>query len=524
MSEAVPLLPDDLDPTFSSIQSPSKIRARITGNNNSFPHNESTDLHRVQRDASTQNLNRCCKRNVVRQKRPPKYSIAFIASTWGFLTNVERAIILPTMWLYFQTYWGNEVAKNFYGSTLAAFSLSILIATPLFGYAGHANVNVRHLLMFANFMEVIGNLAYLLPYSPWFVFFGRLIAGVGASCESPMYADLTRSTEESERTPFIIVLLLSRQVGLIIGPAFTLILHQMTIAIGPVQIGVYNGPGLVMAVLWVVHTMFIFFTYPHLDKSGELVDDLQPNEAASSPTEATSKHSRQPSDSRIQISFAGYGQYHILTLYLIIFSAYFCVMSLESVLSPVANRFFKWGEVEVSYVYIGSSVLVIIVSGLMHLMSRCMEDRTLVLLGLFFLTVSYAFLSFVMHSVLTMTKALGATLVVVGVGIHVIGMPFPLAITESLYTKFIPSQQLDKAQTILRTIINVAFLLGPYVGGSLEGKPTIVFCSMLALVALPFFMLLIRFNKFRVPREPSSPRAEGSAKAAKSLDPHLSAF
>ncbi|BHF59063.1 hypothetical protein SprV_0100201800 [Sparganum proliferum] len=150
-------------------------------------------------------------------------------------------------------------------------------------------------------------------------------------------------------------------------------------------------------------------------------------------------------------------------------SAYFCVMSLESVLSPVANRFFKWGEVEVSYVYIGSSVLVIIVSGLMHLMSRCMEDRTLVLLGLFFLTVSYAFLSFVMHNVLTMTKALGATLVVVGVGIHVIGMPFPLAITESLYTKFIPSQQLDKAQTILRTIINVAFLLGPYVGGSLEG-------------------------------------------------------
>ncbi|VDN25140.1 unnamed protein product [Dibothriocephalus latus] len=468
MSDAVPLLTDDLEPVFTSIQSPSKIRARITGNNNSFSNNEDADLHRVQRDASNQNLNNCCKRNVVRQKRPPKYAIAFIASTWGFLTNVERAIILPTMWLYFKTYWSDEVAKSFYGPTLAAFSLSILITTPLFGYAGHANVNVRYLLMFANLMEVIGNVAYLLPYSPWFVFFGRLIAGVGASCESPMYADLTRATDESERTPYIIVLLLSRQVGLIIGPAFTLILHQMTIEIGPVQISVYNGPGLVMAVLWVVHTLLIFFFYPHLDKFGQVVEDSRPGEATSSPTEATPKHSRQPSDSRIQAAFAGYGQYHIVTL--------------------------------------------------------CMEDRSLVLLGLFFLTVAYAFLSFVLHNILSMSKTLGATLVVVGVAIHVIGMPFPLAITESLYTKFIPPQQLDKAQTILRTIINVAFLLGPYVGGSLEGKPTIVFCTMMVLVALPFLMLLIRFNKFRVPREPSSPRADGSPKATKSTDPHLSAF
>ncbi len=506
MSDVVPLLPESYDTMSSPTQVSSKLRARTTGpSNTSNSINEIGHSRHRREGSNTQDSGHCCKKNPPTHKTAPKYPIAFIASTWGFLTNIERAIILPTMWLYFVKYWGEDTAANFYGSTLGVFSLSILIATPLFGYAGHAKVNVKVLLLLANFMEVVGNLAYLFAGSPWLVFIGRLVAGLGASCEPPMYADLTRSTEFHERTPFIIVLLLSRQVGLIFGPAFTLILNHLDLHVFDMKISVYNGPGLVMACLWVLHSILIVMFYPSLDKSGAYSDEAQKN---------ASNSNNNACDAR----FGGFKQYHFIALYATTFASYYSVMALESVLSPLANRAFNWGAVEVSYIYIAASVLIIVVSGLMHLMSKCIEDRKLIVIGLGFLVLAYVYLTAVIFSLDTLGES-GKFLVVIGVAIHVIGMPFPLAISESLYTKFVPATRLDQAQTILRTVINVAFLVGPYVGGSLQAHPFAVFMSMLFINLIPLLLFIGNFSAFKVTSEM---QVENGPVATRSTEPHLS--
>lgn len=512
MSDVVPLLPEAFEPPSSPVHVAGKLRARTTGPFSASNGNDEPGLPRHRRDGSNaQDPSRCCKKNPPTQKMPPKYPIAFIASTWGFLTNIERAIILPTMWLYFKNSWGEDTAAKFYGSTLGVFSLSILIATPIFGFAGHSKVSVKVLLLVANFFEIVGNLAYLFAKSPWLVFIGRLIAGLGASCEPPMYADLTRSTEFHERTPFIIVLLLSRQVGLIFGPAFTLILNKLDLEVFDTKVSVYNGPGLVMTCLWVLHSILIFFFYPSLDKTGVYMDEAQKVYSTNtSPSESTSV---DRAGARADIRFAGFKQYSFITLYATTFASYYSVMALESVLSPLANRAFDWGAVEVSYIYIAASVLIILVSSLMHLMSKCVEDRKLIVIGLGFLVLAYVYLTAVIFTLDSLGEW-GKVMVVVGVAIHVIGMPFPLAISESLYTKFVPSTRLDQAQTILRTVINVAFLVGPYVGGSLHAHPSAVFLSMLFMNLIPFLMFLARFRSFQVTPEMQMDNAPASSRTA----------
>lgn len=513
MSDSVPLLPEGFDTTASPILSDNNIRARTTGPLILQGASDDTVLQRHRREESTgQEPSRCCKKTSPNQRKA-KYPIALVASTWGLLTNIERAIIIPTMWLFFIKYWGPDTAAEFYGSTLGVFSFSILIATPLFGYAGHYGISVKFLLLVANLLEVLGNLAYLCAHGPWAVFAGRLLAGIGASCEPPMYADLTRSTEISERTPFIIVLLLSRQVGLIFGPAFTLILERLNLKIFDMEVNVYNGPGLVMACLWIIHSILIVIFYPSLDKSGAFTDD-----ASKIAQTTTTKPTESASINKAEVRFAGFRQYSFLTLYSITFVSYYSVMALESVLSPVANRAFGWGPVEVSYIYIAASILVIFVSGIMHFLSKCIEDRKLIFIGLCFLVTSYLYLTVVIFTLDSLGEW-GKFLVVTGVGIHVIGMPFPLAISESLYTKFVPAPRLDHAQTILRTVINVAFLVGPFVGGSLQAHPTVVFLSMLLLNLIPLTMLLSRFSEFRVTTETPSERPPASSRSS---DSHLS--
>lgn len=536
MCDREPLLPGS-DELLPSSARPGNLRSRIQ----TQPFSAGPDQEvKTKPDALNKNQ-RCCQQRSVEQRRSPKYSIAFVAATWGFLTNIERAIILPTMWLYFQTSWGHETATNFYGSTLAAFSFSILIATPLFGYAAHANVRVKILLILANLLEVAGNIAYLLADRPWVVFLGRLIAGLGASCESPMYADLTRATTAEERTPFIIILLVSRQVGLVFGPACTLILHRLDLKIGHVSVSVYNGPGLVMACLWFFHSILILVLYPNLDKHGNVIERHQRTPSEVLDCNRT-KHRRGGSKERTSqfemhkdpisetcgfsvtrkgSEFSSYLQYHIMTLFAITFASYFCVMSLESVLSPVADRFFMWSEIEVSYVYLGASVLVLLVSAGLHLLSKCFEDRKLILWGLIILLCSYAWLTIVLYYLESLSINSGSTLMVVGVAIHVLGMPFPLAISESLYTKLIPKEDLDQAQSVLRTVINVAYLAGPFAGGSLEHRPTLVFMMMFLITFIPTLLMLFRLSSFRPPSDQQITSSDSSVSRPRSPDSHI---
>ncbi|VEL35491.1 unnamed protein product [Protopolystoma xenopodis] len=477
----------------------------------------------------------------------PKFWISFSAATWGFLTSVERSVILSTLFLYFKTYWNAEAAQNFYGATMSAFSLAILIMTPVFGLLAHAGLRVKVILLLSDQLEIVGNLLYLIGTSPWLVLLGRFISGAGASCEPPLYADIARVTSLEERTPIIVTILVSRQCGLMFGPAFTLILHNMNVTIAGFSLSVYNGPGLLMAGLWILHTLVVLLTYPNIDDVGRVIDsslnkltsrDLQnccscyqtcPQAAGSSSYNETGSlqlsdcaedtHLIPPSDETTGgqsnycrcglASLRPYSAYNLVTMYAVSFAVYFCFMSLEAVLPPVANRYFDWNEVEVSYVYLGAGGLVLVFCAVLHFLTQCCSDRSLVLAGCATLVVSYIWLAVCCATLTTAPLSTAIPLTMIGIAIHVAGMPLATACSESLYSKLVKVVDMNRAQAILRTVINVAFLLGPFFGGTLHYIALWVFTVMAIMMSIPVLLLALRFNDFLV--VPVSPTSSASS-------------
>lgn len=461
-----------------------------------------------------------------------KVWMGFTASTWGFLSSVERAVILPTLYLYLKGYWSVEAADTYYGVTMAAFSLSILVMTPIYGCASYAGVRVKTLLLFANLLEIIGNVIYLFAGSPMAVLFGRLVSGIGASCEPPLYADIVRATNRDERTGYIIVLLLTRQIGLIFGPSFTLMMDKMDYRVANFIISVYNGPGLLMAVLWFLHSLIILVSYPNVDKNGRLITldkqsnrcccrcccccccdvhywlDIGPSGSSSGDLQPMLSDTPEPNRTNVSVrstSLQAYQTYPILTLYAVTFATYFCFMSLEAALPPVANHIFGWSEVQTSYVYLAASILIIVVVILLRILNSCYTDRTLLLAGLIIMVISYVWLTVVVYVLPDIPQSVGIPILLTGIAVHVLGLPFAFAYSESLYTKLAPISDMDRAQSIFRTVINVAFLIGPYVGGSLIYKPSLVFLSMSVISAMPMLLVINRFGDFNVSDRPGSP-------------------
>nr|VZI22903.1 unnamed protein product [Spirometra erinaceieuropaei] len=436
----------------------------------------------------------CCHSKTV----PKKYAITILTALWGLFTNIERAIILPTMWLYFTTYWSEDTAKKFYGATMAAFSLSVLLFTPLYGYAAHRGVHTKYLIVLANLIEILGNLAYLIAQQPWVVLAGRFISGIGGSCDTPMYADLARTTTVRERTPYVAVTYVFKQIGIVFGPACTLLMHKLHWTMGDFTLSVYNGPGLLMACLWCLHTILVIFFYPLVKKPPHPGSDVPSEKQELVLNDKTKvRNKRGCCDSECE-KLKVYRTYPVLSMFVMVLTAYFCVMSLETVLSPVVNHYFNWDEVKVSYVYLGASGVLIMMCFILHFLSKRIEDRRLALVGFILLVLAYALLVFVTAFLQYTTELVGIPLILTGILIHVVGMPLALAVTESLYTKKVPRDDLDRALAYLRCVANLGFLLGPLEGGVFVAYSYLVFLGNFILSVISLGLIAGRYSEFKV--------------------------
>uniref|UniRef100_A0A1I8H7W4 MFS domain-containing protein n=1 Tax=Macrostomum lignano TaxID=282301 RepID=A0A1I8H7W4_9PLAT len=438
---------------------------------------------------SDQPVNRCCDSMAdccCCRCLTAKLRVVLIGSTWGLLTGVERAIILPTLWLYFYNKFDMSAAVRFYGATLAAFNISALVCTPLFGWLSQRNyVRVKFLLIAANQLEIAGNLLYFVAPQPWLIFLGRFVAGVGAGAEPPLYADVVRVTTKKERTGVIVYLLLARQFGLIAGPALTLLMHPLRYKVKKFVIDVYNSPGLFMALLWAVHTIAIIAIYPTISHSrfaggngdevaAESTDTSQKpsrsasydalHEASSQVAEAEPQQQQQQQQQQedqpscfSMDKMKLYLKIDTFAMLFVTFSSYFNLMALEAVLPPAANRYFGWDEFNTSL------------------------------------------------------PTLYITLVLLGITGHVIGMPFTFALPESLYTKSVPVGEMDIAQGVFRSVIALSILVGPLIGGLLQFVPWLVFLSMLVLSVFSLLLTLRAYRSLDYPGEATEDEPQDNA-------------
>ncbi|XP_057377056.1 uncharacterized protein LOC130698432 [Daphnia carinata] len=457
-------------------------------------------------------------------------AFATVAS-YLFLTGLENAIILPTAWRYLMFLGANQ--EYLLGVTVSGFSASAAIAGLIGGrLADSFPSKTKNIVVTAVLAMILGNTMYLIGGSVVYVIMGRVLCGLGSGAGAALLAEVCRTTSSRERTSVLSVCSGLRQVGLLIGPGFQIILEYFNFTLfgGALVVQPFNAPGLFMAVLWICFLMFVLALYQNLDVEYKY-EMLRKEHNGLDVRESMDGHSIELSTSRetilaqeddqpsiaarrwyfIEENFnretaphpATYSTYineflHDDTVVLFGMTAilFFGQVSIETIIPPLFSRLFDYTSFETSLVYMVGGGFSIAIYLLVSVTTKWTTDTYLVLFG------------WLMH-ILGFTWCLiwlpriqpGDTdkmpVLLIGVMFLYVGFPVAAVGTTSLLSKCVSLRVQGIAQGFRRLATFSGLILGPLWGGATLHKPDLQLSVPLLLLLILGAMFSFSFKKIR---------------------------
>ncbi|CAG0914936.1 unnamed protein product [Notodromas monacha] len=183
----------------------------------------------------------------------------FLIYASTFIQGMEIAVVLPTAWKYLRR-------LGVHDETFLGFLISSVFSGLFVGHCVDRSENTRKVLLYLNLCQIFGHCLYFVGMHPWVLLAARFMCGFGSGIGSACFSELGRASKVSERTLVMTVAFAMRQIGIMVGPMFTLALHRVDTRIGSFIIDEESSAGLVMASLWTVFQCLIFFLYSNVGR------------------------------------------------------------------------------------------------------------------------------------------------------------------------------------------------------------------------------------------------------------------
>ncbi|XP_078119967.1 major facilitator superfamily domain-containing protein 8 [Sander vitreus] len=445
------------------------------------------------------------------------------------LSGIEYAVILPTIWRYLQIF---EAPPYFLGLGLSAFSLSGLLTGPLFGLWSDRSKTTKSIILFSNLFEIAGNFMYFIGYSKWLLLCSRLVAGVGAGAGSSIFGFLTQSTRPEERAGVFAAIMACRQAGLLVGPAFNLFLRLCDFKLGPFIVNKYTSPGIFMCLLWVLLQFVVLALYrdvPPISSEGGVVmvemkqaqDDEEEVLLLGSDEESVHTYRAVNSDqletsasSELQLvhgassvsdpykNFSASRELlreEVVVLLTAQFITLFNQTALETMVTPLTQRHFSFGELGNSLMYSLCGVEVILGFFFVRWLSRKVADRAMLAVGLVICCTACIWcLIFLCNPRGGYGWELSAF--IIGVFLQLLGLPFVAVSQVSLFSKITAEKTQGFSQGIRRSVGGLATILGPLWAGGLTENLYVMLGMMLALLIMITIMTVLSYDRLTEPR------------------------
>ncbi|XP_048460337.1 uncharacterized protein mfsd8l1 [Rhincodon typus] len=454
------------------------------------------------------------------------------------VSGIEYAVILPTIWAYLQTL---HAEPYFLGLGLSAFSFSGLIASPIFGRVSDSTRKTKAIILFANLFEIAGNFMYFMGYSKWLLLSSRLVAGIGTGAGACIFGYLTRSTTTEERATVFAVVMAARQAGLLVGPGFNLFLRLCNFKLGPFEVNKYTSPGLFMCLMWIILQVIIIFMYydlplvtknnsqrtvieeeeeplVHGDVNHEAAENnqygsineheklcVQPTDELDGENSRVDEYQYIPNghiDENYKMNDNPFHNFSATKEYLreevvVVLTAQFITLfnqtALETMVTPITQKYFHFGELENSLMYCICGVEVIVGFFLVRWLSTKFADRVILAVGLLICNISCIWcLIFLANPKGSFAMLL--TEFVVGVFLQILGLPFVAVSQVSLFSKVTAEKTQGFSQGFRRSIGGLATILGPMWAGGLTNNLYIMLGVMMGLLTLLTIMMVLSYS------------------------------
>ncbi|XP_047229851.1 major facilitator superfamily domain-containing protein 8 isoform X1 [Girardinichthys multiradiatus] len=478
-----------------------------------------------------------------RKKKLTYFTIGLIF----LFSGVEYAVILPTIWRYLQTL---EADPYFLGLALSAFSLSGLLSGPLFGYWSDRTRTTKKIILFSNLFEIIGNFMYFMGYSKWLLLSSRLVAGIGTGAGSSIFGFLSRSTASEDRATVFAAVMVCRQAGLLIGPAFNIFLRLCDFHLGPFVVNKYTAPGLFMFLLWILLQLAVVFMYwdlPPMERrmtycssknngeenvhgfdEDEVEEEVRPlitsqefvasyssvmtsslsksavsNNSLNHIHSSLESHVATPSHElhrsfRNSSSCQEFLRENVVVLLVAQFITLFNQTVLETMVTPLTQKYFNFKELENSVMYCLGGVVVIAGFLFVRWLSQHVAERVVLAIGLTICNISCIW------CLIFLANPLGGfswqlTEFIIGVFLQVLGLPFVAVAQVSLFSKVTSERSQGFSQGVRRSVGGLATILGPLWAGGLTEHMYVMMGAMVTLLVMLTIMLAFSYKRLVEP-------------------------
>ena len=184
--------------------------------------------------------------------------------------GTEYSIIIPSLWFYLTDVIKVKEAKTFYGVILAVYYISAIIGSFTITWIADRTRRIRLIMLILIMCEVIGNILYSVPTSPYFPLIGRFIQGLGDINMSIITAEIARSFQTQDICPKISTIVTCFSITFVIAPAMNVAFKYIDINVLGWQINYGNLPGLFMAVCFICVLITTYFFVSDLSKEYDL--------------------------------------------------------------------------------------------------------------------------------------------------------------------------------------------------------------------------------------------------------------
>lgn len=460
---------------------------------------------------------------------------------FAFLTGCDFAVIIPTLWDRLNIDFNATGA--FMGIVISSYSFSGVICGLLMGKLSDHTIKTKPFYLIAIVLAAIGHLLYFFGINKYFILIARLISGLSLGASTVALAYVARTTSEKERIGVISIIMASRQMGLMFGPAFNIFLRKTNFVIfDQFVVNRKTAPGLFMASLWTICFVIMSIVYRDFDYK---------NKRRSSKTEQEldeQENQEQLHFKDLKTYKSNFFRIEIIVLLCITFFTYFNQTSLETIVIPFTEMMFGWNELQNSILFCIGGIVIILSYVIIRLISIKLNDRYILLIGLISiclgLIVACSCLPFAKQLNLSETASpfqlrqnpmenqtdiSNTTLIsafelsanstsnnesecssqkadyqffpafVVFVILDVLGLPAIAISSSTLFTKLVDDNMQGIGQGVQRGVLGIGTIFGPLFAGPFIRKPLVLLGSTLVIILLIVAFTLVSFKRLKPP-------------------------
>ena len=189
------------------------------------------------------------------KRRNTVISCVIVSMLWG----IEFGIMTATLYTYLKTLIKVEQPEFYYGLIVASYNISTVIFGVISGRILGKYGRVKLYTYLTIVMQVIGNLLYLVPFSPMFPLCGKFLAGFSAAYSSVMTGEIVRIYGNEESTKILYVFNSASSLAFMFAPMVVITYKNINITLFNITINCSNFSGILMAILGVLGVILTMF-------------------------------------------------------------------------------------------------------------------------------------------------------------------------------------------------------------------------------------------------------------------------